>query len=77
MTRGNVWRWVEDCWHNKYDDAPRDGSAGTESDCSARSLRGGAWNDTASDLRAAVRSEDAPGGRFDDNGFLVARTLPP
>jgi formylglycine-generating enzyme required for sulfatase activity len=23
---GNVWEWVEDCWHDSYLDAPNDGS---------------------------------------------------
>ena len=26
---GNVWEWVEDCWHASYDGAPSDGSAWT------------------------------------------------
>ena len=25
----NVWEWVEDCWHENYVRAPRDGSAST------------------------------------------------
>lgn len=24
---GNVWEWVEDCWHGRYKGAPTDGSA--------------------------------------------------
>src|SRR5262245_43552542 len=24
---GNVWEWIEDCWHWNYEDAPKDGSA--------------------------------------------------
>ncbi len=24
---GNVWEWVQDCWHEDYGDAPKDGSA--------------------------------------------------
>ena len=24
---GNVWEWVEDCWHDNYEGAPSDGSA--------------------------------------------------
>ena len=36
---GNVWEWVEDCWHDDYDDAPRDGSAWTRGgDCGRRRL---------------------------------------
>ena len=26
---GNVWEWVEDCWHGSYDGAPSEGSAWT------------------------------------------------
>jgi formylglycine-generating enzyme required for sulfatase activity len=41
---GNVWEWVEDCWHETYQGAPVDGSAWTTActDGSARVARGGA-----------------------------------
>lgn len=26
---GNVWEWVQDCWHDNYDGAPQDGSSWT------------------------------------------------
>jgi formylglycine-generating enzyme required for sulfatase activity len=32
-TAGNVWQWVEDCYHDSYDGAPADGSAWTIRDC--------------------------------------------
>ena len=25
---GNVWEWVQDCWHDSYQGAPSDGSTG-------------------------------------------------
>ena len=34
---GNVWQWVEDCWHDDYDGAPPDGSVSTTGDCSVAS----------------------------------------
>ena len=41
---GNVWEWVEDCWHENYARAPRDGSAWTSGgNCGRRVLRGGSW----------------------------------
>jgi formylglycine-generating enzyme required for sulfatase activity len=30
---GNVWEWVEDCWHSSYRKAPNDGSAWTTGSC--------------------------------------------
>ena len=33
---GNVWQWVQDCYHGNYDGAPTDGSAWTIGDCSRR-----------------------------------------
>jgi formylglycine-generating enzyme required for sulfatase activity len=62
---GNVWEWTEDCWHNKYDDAPKDGRAWvTGGDCGRRVARGGSWNN------------DPRGVRYGNLGFRLARTLP-
>jgi formylglycine-generating enzyme required for sulfatase activity len=41
---GNVFEWVEDCWHDSYAGAPADGSAWVAAgDCAVRVQRGGAW----------------------------------
>ena len=41
---GNVWEWVEDCWHENYARAPSDGTAWTSGgNCGRRVLRGGSW----------------------------------
>ena len=75
---GNVWEWVEDCWHGDYEGAPRDGRAWTTgSDCSARVLRGGSWNYEPRYLRSALRFRITAGIRYDYLGFRVARTLTP
>jgi len=72
---GNVWEWVEDCWHDSYSGAPVDGSAWTSGgDCSYRVLRGGSWYSNPWVLRAAVRSWNGSGFRLDYSGFRVART---
>jgi formylglycine-generating enzyme required for sulfatase activity len=77
---GNVWEWVEDCWHGSYAEAPTDGSAWTAS-CSeiSRVLRGGAWNDSPSGLRSAHRIRIRPAVRIFNHGsgFRVARALDP
>jgi formylglycine-generating enzyme required for sulfatase activity/energy-coupling factor transporter ATP-binding protein EcfA2 len=44
-TAGNVWEWVQDCWHAGYEGAPDDGSPwgeGGGGDCGRRVVRGGA-----------------------------------
>jgi formylglycine-generating enzyme required for sulfatase activity len=78
QVHGNIWEWVEDCWSEKYNGAPTDGSAWTAGDCSQRVLRGGAWNSDPMFLRSGYRvARPGPGGgwRINDLGFRVARTL--
>ena len=80
---GNVWEWVEDCWHDDYTGAPSDGSAWTN-DCDfddrARVLRGGCWDSKPRDLRSATRDWNNA-WLLKDNyfiiGFRIARTLTP
>ena len=79
---GNVFEWVEDCWHDNYDGAPVDGSAWISGgDCSQRVLRGGSYMNEPWALRGAfrVRMHDVAGpwARVADFGFRVARTLAP
>ena len=73
---GNVWEWVEDCWHGDYAGAPPDGSARTSGgDCSRRVLRGGSWDSYPGSVRSALRGWHAAGNRSYYLGFRVARTL--
>ena len=79
---GNVWEWVEDCWHDDYTGAPTGGSAWL-SECrkinekESRVLRGGSWFDSPPNLRSAIRSGAYASSRFSSYGFRVARTLTP
>jgi len=71
---GNVWEWVEDCWHGSYETAPSTGKAWTENcSVSRRVRRGGGWDGVAGYLRAAGRRLDSPGARDDRLGFRCAR----
>ena len=73
---GNVWEWVEDCWHENYAGVPRDGSAWTSGgSCGRRVLRGGSWNVNPVSLRSAYRGWVDAGARVGDFGFRVSRTL--
>ena len=76
---GNVWEWVEDCWHGNYEGAPTDGSAWTSGgNCGWRVLRGGSWFNGSRYLRSAVRSRYSTVNRDSDYvGFRIARTLTP
>ena len=73
---GNVWEWVEDCWHENYAGAPRDGSAWTSGgSCGRRVLRGGSWLYIPAFLRSANRNFFVAGARVGGFGFRVSRTL--
>ena len=75
---GNVWEWVEDCWHDSYAGAPSDGTAWTSGgDCGRRVLRGGSSYDYPGNRRSADRDWDSTGNRYTYDGFRVARTLTP
>jgi formylglycine-generating enzyme required for sulfatase activity len=70
---GNVWEWVQDCYHDSYQDAPDDGSAREEAECPWRVFRGGAWANYQRALRAASRLRHKPSLSSDDLGFRLAR----
>ena len=73
---GNVWEWVQDCWHESYTGAPSDGRAWGTENCSSRVNRGGAWDYTPKHLRSANRGNPSPGLRSIGLGFRIARSLP-
>jgi len=74
---GNVYQWVQDCYHDDYNGAPIDGSAWTSEDCSRRVVRGGSWFRYPLVLRSAFRFSNATDYRDYDLGFRVGRTLTP
>ena len=73
---GNVFEWVEDCWHESYSGAPTDGSAWTTgANCNVRLLRGGFWANPPMWLRSANRGRNHTEHRGFIAGFRVARSL--
>jgi formylglycine-generating enzyme required for sulfatase activity/serine/threonine protein phosphatase PrpC len=74
---GNVSEWVEDCYHDRYQEAPGDGRAWTNACTTAvdiRMVRGGAWRDASNAVRSAARWS-ASRGYYDNRiGFRIART---
>ena len=75
-TLGNVWEWVEDCYHESYDQAPGDGTAWAEADCKERVSRGGSWGDLPQVLlRTAFRLRTPAVTRYGGLGFRIGRSL--
>jgi formylglycine-generating enzyme required for sulfatase activity len=77
QVHGNVYDWVEDCWHDSYQNAPGDGLANTTGECKYRVLRGGTWYNYPRSLRAAHRLAYIPDLRLSHLGLRVARTIVP
>ena len=76
---GNVWEWVEDCWHEDYNSAPSDGSAWGVmhgDDCGLRVIRGGSWFYKPEFLRASNRYWSNADYRDYNIGFRLAQDIP-
>lgn len=76
---GNIWEWVEDCWHEDYIGAPINGSAWLEmngGNCGRRVVRGGSWGDGQKLLRAASRNWSYAITRDFTIGFRLVQDLP-
>jgi len=59
---GNVWEWVQDCWHDDFTTMPPTDGAAWEAegngDCSFRVLRGGSWGVNSQGNRVSNRDSD-------------------
>ena len=70
---GNVWEWVEDCWHGVLADIERVGC-----DKVKAVIRGGGWSNRESSLHSTSRLPIyAVATQLENFGFRVARTLTP
>ncbi|WP_295455954.1 formylglycine-generating enzyme family protein [uncultured Thiodictyon sp.] len=76
---GNVWEWVQDCWHDSYNGAVQYGSEWRDAYGASwgRVVRGGSWVNYPRYLRSAFRIWIDSADRYNDVGFRVARTLAP
>ncbi|MEO7497754.1 MAG: formylglycine-generating enzyme family protein [Massilia sp.] len=72
---GGVWEWVSDCWHPSFKNAPANGSAWDEPNCSVRVIRGGSWREDASYMLSSTRFKYDASVRNAQNGFRVARSV--
>ena len=73
---GNVWEWTQDCWHDTYAGAPKDGSAWTTA-CTNnyRVFRGGSHYWGAANSRSTARWAYGSDYRNAGSGFRLARDL--
>lgn len=73
---GNVWEWVQDCFHENYIGTPTDGSAAREYPSCDRVSRGGSWYDVPEVARSAYRFKDGPDNSVSGMGLRLARSIP-
>jgi formylglycine-generating enzyme required for sulfatase activity len=74
---GNVFEWVEDCWHADYGSAPTDGSAWLAGgDCRQRGMRGGSWFTTPPRVSTSARNRFEDSYRSNSVGFRLVREIP-
>lgn len=77
-TAGNVWEWIQDCWHDNYQNVPVDGSARKEAnsgDCGRRVVRGGSFGGSPRNLQSAYRSSFHNVVASEHLGFRIARAF--
>lgn len=72
---GNVSEWVQDCWHDSYARAPRDGKAWVNPGCKERVIRGASWASSPLQARSAFRTRAPVETVSARVGFRVARDL--
>ena len=73
---GNVWEWVEDCWHRFYLGVTMgDGTRTTCEDAGQRVRRGGSWGNLPLHLRSRYRSRLPRSYRHNHVGFRLAQDM--
>ena len=73
---GNVFEWCEDDYHERYKDAPTDGSAWISGLSSEKVIRGGSWDFYPVVCRSAYRANFSRAARDDNLGFRVVCVVP-
>ncbi len=74
-TSGNVAEWTEDCYQDHYLNAPRDGSAVQQKNCTQRVIRGGSFRSNSKDIASYSRDGAPTNTRKEDIGLRVAVDL--
>ena len=74
-TAGNVAEWVHDCWHENYDDAPKENEVWEGGDCAYRAVRGGAYISPIQSIRSAKRDKLRSDTGYEHVGIRLARRI--
>ena len=74
-TAGNVAEWVEDCWHEDYNNAPTNGKVWVGGDCVYRAVRGGSYFSPEDSIRHSKRDKFKSDQAYDHIGIRVVRDL--
>ncbi len=69
---GNVWQWTQDCWHDNYIGAPKNGAAWSEHCAQGHVHRGGSWDNDSPWLRVTARGREDEGIVHNGMGFRLA-----
>jgi formylglycine-generating enzyme required for sulfatase activity len=72
---GNLAEYVQDCWHDNFLNAPKDGTAWVHNDCDDHVVRGGSWISTLEKIRSSNRMIAYSGDRDSNVGFRIARDM--
>jgi formylglycine-generating enzyme required for sulfatase activity len=70
---GEVYEWVEDAYHDSYENAPTDGGAWEDAAPKHRVVRGGSWSRKADYLPSSLRGAAVPANANVTLGFRPAR----
>ncbi len=73
---GNVWEWVQDCYHDTYEGAPADGSAweaGPPNEMWDRVMRGGSWTLEIYQISPTIRNGCHHSQHSSEIGFRPVR----
>ena len=69
---GNVWEWCQDWYSSSYYSSSLINNPTGPDSGSDRVLRGGCWNNNATNCRCAFRNSNSPGYANNDLGFRLA-----
>jgi len=72
---GNVFEWVQDCWHDDYREAPTDGRARLDGPCEERESRGGSWFTSPQFVSVSYRNRFVSSYRSSAVGFRLVRDV--